>query len=187
MTTIRARSRCALPMSLEFHPVIWLHIPPKLETVAADNFHGWSANSILKALASIMQRLGGRKQGQQPFGLRYPYLCDTSRMFGLRSEHRPDNAAMLATVTCWTRPELVNQAIYQRYRKLNAPTQLISYKPSTKTMPMSKLAPPNPKMALQVFLELLSKHKKKLTIALRFCGSHPKIQKMLRVIQKTAY
>ena len=60
---IRARARCALPMPMEFHPIAWLHIPLNPETGAADFFANWNAEVVLRVLATIVQRLGGRKRG----------------------------------------------------------------------------------------------------------------------------
>ena len=40
-TLIEARARCALPMPLELHPLVWLHIPRCPETGAVDNFPEW--------------------------------------------------------------------------------------------------------------------------------------------------
>ena len=85
---IRARARCALSMPMEFHPIAWLHIPLNPETGAADSFANWNAEVVLRVLATIVQRLGGRKRGEEPTGLRYPYVWDTSRMYCNRTSTR---------------------------------------------------------------------------------------------------
>ena len=58
---IRGRARCALPMPMEFYPIAWLHSPLNQETGAAYSFADWNTEVILRVLAMIIQRLGGRK------------------------------------------------------------------------------------------------------------------------------
>ena len=79
VTLIRARARCTLPMTLEFHPVAWLHIPICLDAV--DEFTDWDETVILRILTAVVQGLGGRRRGKAPSGLHYPYVSDMSRMY----------------------------------------------------------------------------------------------------------
>ena len=88
VSIIRARARCALPLPMEFHPVAWLHIPINPETGAALSFADWNAEVVLRVLATIVQRLGGRERGEEPSELRYPYVCDTSRVYCDRTSPR---------------------------------------------------------------------------------------------------
>ena len=97
---IRARAWCALPMPMEFHPIAWLHIPLDPKTGAADSFSGWNAEVVLRILATIIQRLGGRKRGETPTSLRYSYVCDTSRMYCDRTNPREHPASILDATTC---------------------------------------------------------------------------------------
>ena len=78
-TIIRARARCALPMPMEFHPVARLHIPIDPHTGAVDCFADWDEPVVLRILATIVQRFGGRKRDEAPSELHYPYLGDDSR------------------------------------------------------------------------------------------------------------
>ena len=53
--------------------------PLDQETGAADSFAGWNAEVVLRVLATIFQRLGGRKRGEAPTRLRYPYVSNVLR------------------------------------------------------------------------------------------------------------
>ena len=101
---IRARARCALPLPMKFLPVACLHIPLDPETGAADSFAGWNAEVVLRVLATILatiiQRMGGRKRGERPTGLRYPYVCDTSRMYSDQNNPRVHTTRILGATTC---------------------------------------------------------------------------------------
>ena len=91
---IRGRARCALPLPMEFHPIEWLHIPLDRETGAAESFANWNAEVVLRVLDTIVQRLGGRKRGEETTGLRYPYVCDPS--------HAIEPALVHAQLASWT-------------------------------------------------------------------------------------
>ena len=109
---IRARAQWALPISMEFHPIAWLHIPLDAETGAADSFENWNSDVVLRVLATIIQRLGDRKRGENLTGLRYPYVCDTSRMHCDRTSPLAHPARILNATTCWSKPELVDLAVH---------------------------------------------------------------------------
>ena len=57
VTLIRARARCAIPMSFELHLVEWLHAPLNPSTGALQNFGSWDEPGILRVLTNAMQRL----------------------------------------------------------------------------------------------------------------------------------
>ena len=156
---IRARARCALPMPMEFHPVAWLHVPLDPETGAADSFAGWNAEVVLRVLATIVQRLGGRKRGEKPTGLRYPYDCDTSRMYCDRTNPRVHTACILEATTCWSKPEPVDLAVHQLFQRLKTMIPSVAKEPSKKTLPVSTEVPSNPRTALEIFLNLHSRQK----------------------------
>ena len=129
---IRARARCALPMPMEFHPIAWLHIPLNPVTGAADSFTDWNAEVILRILATVVQRLGGRTRGESPSGLRYPYVCDTSRMYCDRTKPRAHSARILNATTCWSKPELVDLAVYRTSQRIKAKTPSMAKEPNRK-------------------------------------------------------
>ena len=156
---IRARARCALPMPMEFHPIAWLHIPLDPETGAADSFANWNAEVVLRVLTTIVQRLGGRKRGEEPIGLRYPYVCDTSRMYCDRNSPRACQARILDATTCWSKPELVDLAVHQISLRIKAKTTLVGKEPNKKTLPFNTEVPSNPRAALEIFLNLHSRQK----------------------------
>ena len=124
--TIRARTRCALPLAQEFHPVEWLHMPISPRTGAIASFAGWNEKEILKTLKTVVQRLGGRDYGQEPSGLRHFYVCDTSRMYAERTEPRPNTDSILQATTCLSRPEVVDQKAHQQFQKVRDSMQLIA-------------------------------------------------------------
>ena len=138
---IRGRARCALPMPMEFHPVAWLHIPLNQETGAADSSADWNTKVVLRVLATIIQRLGGRKRGEAPIGLRYPYVCDTSRMYCDRTNPRVHTARILDATTCWSTPELVDLAVHQLSLHMKTTIPSVAREPSKKILPVSTEAP----------------------------------------------
>ena len=112
-TLIEARARCALPMSLDFYPVVWLHIPLCPETGAVDNFLEWYEAAILRILSVAVQRLVRKTHDEAPSALHYPYVCDLSRMYCVRAEPCVNTATILRkTTSCWKKQELVDQAIH---------------------------------------------------------------------------
>ena len=159
VSIIRARARCALPMPLEFHPVAWLHISINPETGAALSFADWNAEVVLRVLATIVQRLGGRERGEEPSELRYPYVCDTSRMYCDRTSPHAYPSRILQATTCWSKPELVDLAVHQIFQRIKAKTTLVGKEPNRKTLPISTEVPSNPRAALEVFLNLPSRQK----------------------------
>ena len=62
---IRTRARCALPMSLKFHPVEWLHVPICPSTGAIQDFYSWIKEEILRTLANATQRLSGQRKARR--------------------------------------------------------------------------------------------------------------------------
>ena len=117
---IVARARCAFPIPMEFHPVAWLHVPIDLHMGAVDFFAEWNVPIVLRILATIVQRVGGRKRDEAPNGLHYPYVCDTSQMYCNRAEPRVHTARILDATTCWSRPELVDLAVHQIFQCLKS-------------------------------------------------------------------
>ena len=158
---IRGRARCALPMPMEFHPVAWLHIPLNQETGAADSFADLTAEVVLRVLGTIIQRLGGRNRGEAPTGLRYPYVCDTSRMYCDRTNPRVHTARLLDATTCWSKPELVDLAVHQLSQRMKATKPSVARGPNKKTLSLSTEVPSNPRAALEIFLTLHSRLKER--------------------------
>ena len=158
---IRRRARCALPMPMKFHPVAWLPIPLNQETGAADSFADWNTEVVLRVLATIIQRLGGRKRGEAPTRLRYPYVCDTSRMYCARTNPRVHTARMLDATTCWSKPELVVSAVHQLSLHMKATIPSVAREPSKRILPVSTEVPSNPRAALEIFLSLRSRLKER--------------------------
>ena len=156
---IRARARCALPLPLEFHPVDWLHVPINPSTAAVQDFSSWDEEAILRTLTNAIQRLGGQRKGSMLEILQYRIITDTSKMYNPRTEPRANTAMILANTTCWTDPPMVNRAIYQRYQILKAVEPNISKEPNRRILPISSEMPNNPKMAMEMFLDLIAKQK----------------------------
>ena len=151
---IKARARSSLPLPMEIHPVAWLHAPlnPNNGTVAT--FDGWDVPVVLRILSTIIQRLGGRRKGEELTGLLYPYACDTSRMYCARAEPRDHTARILNTITCWAQPELVELAIHQTFQQLLTTVPTVAREPNRKDLPVSKDVPSNPRIALEIFVRL---------------------------------
>ena len=112
---------------------------------------------ILKTLKTVVQRLGGRDYGQEPSGLRHCFICDTSRMYAERTEPRPNTAAILQATTCWSRLEVVDQTAHQQFQKVGDSMQLIAQATTTRSTFISKELPANPKMAMEMFLDLVAR------------------------------
>ena len=123
---IKARARCALPMPMEFHPIAWLHIPLNPATGAAHSLTDWHSEIILRILATAIQRLGGRRRGEEPSGLRYPYVCDASRMYCDRTNPRAHPSDILQATTCWSKPDLVDFAVHQTSQHIKAKTPSVA-------------------------------------------------------------
>ena len=85
---------------MEFHPVVWLHIPLRPETAAVDNFPDWDEAANPLILSAAVERLGGKTYGKTPNGLHYPYECKTSRMYCARAESCVNTATILSKTTC---------------------------------------------------------------------------------------
>ena len=95
-----------------------LPVPIDAHTGAVDSFEDWDEPVILRIPTTVVQRLGGRKQGEAPSGLHYPYVCDTSRIYCDQAEPRVNTANFLESTTCWSRPELVDLPIHQLAQRL---------------------------------------------------------------------
>ena len=161
VTIIRASARCALPMPIEFDPVEGLHVPIDLHTGAVDSFADWDEQVILRILTTIVQRLGSRKRGEAPSGLHYPYVCDTSRMYCNRADPRVDTANILDTTTCWSRLDLVDLAIDQLFQRLRSTVAPVAREPIRRTLLISAKDPSNPRVAMEIFLNLHSRQKER--------------------------
>ena len=146
-------------MPMELHPIAWLHIPLDQETGAADSFANWNAEVVLRVLATIIQRLGGRKRGEEPTGLRFPYVCDTPRMYCDRTSPRAHPARILNTTTCWSKQDILDLAVHQIIQRVKAKTPLVAKDSNKKTLPVSTEIPSNPRAALEIFLNLHSRLK----------------------------
>ena len=148
-------------MPMEFHPVAWLHIPLNPATGAAHSLADWNSEIILRILATAIQRLGGRRRGEEPSGLRYPYVCDASRMYCDRTNPRAHPSNILQATTCWSKPDLVDFAVHQTSQHMKAKTPSVAKEPNRKTLPINTEVPNNPRAALEIFLNLHSRQKEK--------------------------
>ena len=159
VTLMRARARCAVPMSLEFHPVESLHVPIKPNTGTVQDFTSWDEPGILRALSNAIQRLGGRRKGSTLEQLRHRTVRDTSRMYNPRTEPQTDTATILSSTTCWANPPMIDCTVHKNYQTLKAITPKIAKEPSRKILPISDEVPNNPKMAMEIFMNLIAKQK----------------------------
>ena len=120
----------------------------------------WDEPVVLRILATINKRLGGRKRGKkEPSGLRYPYVCDSSRMYCIRAEPRIQTARILDAITCWSKPELVDFATHQQFQRLKTTVPTVTRESSRRSLPVSTEVPSNPRIALEVFLSLHSRQR----------------------------
>ena len=154
LSLIKARARSSLPLPMEIHPVVWLHTPIDPNNGAVATFEGWDVPVVLRILRTIIQRLGGRRKGEEPTRLLYPYACDTSRIYCARTEPREHTARILNTITCWAQPELVDLAIHQTFQQLPTTIPTVAKEPSKKDLPVNTDVPSNPRMALEIFVRL---------------------------------
>ena len=152
---IRARARCALPMPMEFHPIAWLHIPLNPATGAAHSLADWNTEVILRILTTVIQRLGGRKRGEKPSGLQYPYVCDISRMYCDRTNPRAHPSHILEATTCWSKPDLVDFAVHQTSQRMKAKTPSVAKEPNRKALLISTDVPN------EIFLNLYNKQRER--------------------------
>ena len=157
VTLIRARARCAVPMSLEFHTVEWLHAPIKPDTGTLQDFTDWDEPGILRVLSNAVQRLGGRRKGSTLAELQHRIIRDTSRMYNPRTEPQPYTAMILSNTTCWADPQMVDRMTHQNYQTLKAMIPKVAKEPNRKTLPISDQVPNNPKMAMEIFMILIAK------------------------------
>ena len=107
-------------------------------------------------LTNAVQRLGGRRKGTTPEKLQYQNIQDTSRMYNPRTRPLDSTAVALTNITCWTNPPIVDQTIYRNYQMLNATIPKIAKEPKRKILPINTEAPSNPKMAMEIFMKLVT-------------------------------
>ena len=160
-SVIRARARCALSMPMKFHPITWLHIPLNPATGAAHSLADWNTEVILRILSTVIQRLGGRKRGEEPSGLQYPYVCDISRRYCDRTNPRAHPSHILEATTCWSKPDLVDFAVHQTSLRMKTKTPSVAKEPDRKALPISTHVPNNPRAALEIFLNLHNKQRER--------------------------
>ena len=158
---IKARARCALPMPMEFHPITWLHIPLNPATGAAHYLADWDTEVILRILSTVIQRLCGRKRGEEQSELRYPYVCDISRMYCDRTNPRAHRSHILEATTCWSKPDLVDFAVHQTSLRMKTKTPSVAKEPNRRALPISIDVPNNPRAALEIFLNLHNKQRER--------------------------
>ena len=156
---IRARARCAIPMPLELHPVEWLHAPIEPGTGALQGFASWDEPGILRVLTNAVQRLGGRRKGSTPEKLQHRVVKDMSRTYNPRAEPRADTAKILSKVTHRADPPIVDRMIYQGYQILKATVPKFAREPNRRPLPLSEEMPNNPKMAMEIFMSLIARHR----------------------------
>ena len=156
---IRARARCAVPMSLELHPVEWLHAPVEPSTGALQGFASWDEPGILRVLTNPERRLGGRRKGSTPERLQHRVIQDVSRMYNPRVTPQADTAKILSDTTHWADPPIVDRMIYQGFQILKATVPKIARELNRKTLPLNEEMPNNPKMAMEIFMSLITKQR----------------------------
>ena len=84
-------------------------------------FTSWNEDEVtLKTLSTVIQRLGGRRQGAVPGQLKYSSVLDTPQLYCARTEPRDRTVATLAAFTPWTTPPVVDLMIHQQYQQLKA-------------------------------------------------------------------
>ena len=130
--------------------------PLRAQQGAVAPFVDWDEPVVIRILNTIVQRLDGRKRGEEPSVLHYSYVCDTSRMYCIRAEPRVQTARILDAITCWTKPELVDLAIHQQFQHMRTTVPTIARKPNRKSLSVSAEVPSNPRVALEIFLRLNS-------------------------------
>ena len=80
-------------------------------------------------------------------------------MYNPRTEPQPDTATTLSNTTCWANPPMIDRMVHQNYQTLKAITPKIAKEPSRKILPISDEVPNNPKMAMEIFMNLIAKQK----------------------------
>ena len=78
------------------------------------------------------------------------------RIYCIRAEPRVQTAQILDAITCWAKPGLVDLAIHQHFQHLKNTVPTIAREPNRKNLPISAEIPSNPRVALEIFLRLLS-------------------------------
>ena len=80
-------------------------------------------------------------------------------MYNPRTEPQPDTATILSSTTCWANPPMIDCTVHKNYQTLKAITPKIAKEPSRKILPISDEVPNNPKMAMEIFMNLIAKQK----------------------------
>ena len=80
-------------------------------------------------------------------------------MYNPRTEPQPDTATILSSTTCWANPPMIDCTVHKNYQTLMAITPKIAKEPSRKILPISDEVPNNPKMAMEIFMNLIAKQK----------------------------
>ena len=112
---------------------------------------------ILRFLTAAIQRLGGRIRGEAPIGLHYPYVCDTSKMYCARAEPRVKTATILKKKHLLDNIRASRSSHPSIISEFETSYAFGSTEPTVITLPRSKDIPSNRKMALKIFLNLLSR------------------------------
>ena len=124
-------------------------------------FPRWDVTVILWILTAAVQRLGGIRCGKAPSERHQHYVCDTSRMNCARAEPSVNAANILRATTSWTQPELLDQAFHQQFQRLKNDVPMIANESNVRALPISKGIPSNPKMAMRISMDLLSRQKER--------------------------
>ena len=115
---------------------------------------------------------------KNPAGMRYPYICDASRMYCDRTNPRAHPSNILQATTCWSKPDLVD--FHQTSQRMKAKTPSVAKEPNRKTLPINTEVPNNPRAALEIFLNLHSRKKRKRGFCWRrVCTRNPDFQKFV--------
>ena len=82
-------------------------------------------------------------------------------MYCDRAEPRVNTANTLETTTCWSRPDLVDLAVHQLFQRLRRTVPSAAREPVRRTLSISAETPSNPRVAMEIFLNLHSRQKER--------------------------
>ena len=82
-------------------------------------------------------------------------------MYCNRAEPCVHTARILDATTCWPHPELVNFAVHQVFQRLKITVPSIGRELARKTLPIGAEVPNNPRVAMEIFLELHSRQRER--------------------------
>ena len=159
VTLIRARARCAMPMSLELHPVEWLHAAINSNTGTLQNFASWDELAILRTLTNATQRLGGRRKGSTLESLQHRTIRDTFRMYNPRTEPQANTATILSNKHLLGRPPDGRPNSLSMLPDTERHCTQTAKEPNRKVLPISDAMPNNPKMAMEIFFSLIARQR----------------------------